>query len=128
MNFLMDAAFGRVFPSPPGNESISFSCTCKVLFTLNGSSQYLFACITGMVVHGVPLAPGYARVQVETYNPAFENCPLPKVQEGGHLQTVSDAVNSFVQWPKKDIVLTSAPSGMDFLLIPYLKRYLTYTC
>ena len=36
MNFSMDAAFGRVFPSPPGNEFISISNSCKVFCTLTG--------------------------------------------------------------------------------------------
>ena len=79
-------------------------------------------------MHGVPLAAGYARVQVENYNPHFTDFPLPKVQEGAELQTVPSTINSFVQWLKKDIVLTSARSGKDFLLIPYLKCRETYTC
>ena len=66
-----------------------------------------------MILHGVPLSPDYARVQVDTYNPAFANCPLPNVQEGAEMQTISDAAGSFVEWPKKDIVLTSAPPGTD---------------
>ena len=74
------------------------------------------------------MAAGYARVQLEGYTPELANCPLLMVEEGAELQTVSSAINSFVQWPKKDIVLTSAPSGKDFLLIPYLKSRDTYTC
>ena len=88
---------------------------------------YLSVCYTGTVLHGVQLPPEYARVQVETFNPAFGNCPLPNVQEGDEMQTISSAVGSFVQWPKKDIVLTSAPSGTDFLLIQALKCYLSNT-
>ena len=47
--------------------------------------NYLFACTTGTVVHGVPLAQDYARVQVDTHNPTFADCPLPKVQEGAEV-------------------------------------------
>jgi len=33
------------------------------------------------------------------------------------MQTISSAVGSFVQWPKKDIVLTAPPSGTDILVL-----------
>ena len=78
---------------------------------------YLFVCCTGTVLHGMQLRPEYARVQVETFNPAFGNCPLPNVQEGDEMQTISSAVGSFVQWPKKNIVLTAPPSGTDILVL-----------
>ena len=59
-----------------------------------------------MVLHGVLLTLEYARVQVESINPTFADCPLPNVHEGDEMQTIGDAVGSFVQWPKKDIFLT----------------------
>ena len=61
-------------------------------------------------MHAVPLKPGYARVQVDSINPTFAGCPLPGYEEGDELQTLGDAVGSFIQWPKKDILLTPAPS------------------
>jgi len=48
---------------------------------------------------------------VDSINPAFAGCPLPSVQEGDELQTLGVAVGSFIQWPKKDIVLTPTPSS-----------------
>ena len=70
-----------------------------------------FASHAGTVLHGVPLTPGYARVQVDSINPTFAGCPMPSAQEGHEMQTIGDAVGSFIQWPKKDIVLTPAPSS-----------------
>ena len=78
---------------------------------MDTSLIYVFASHAGTVLHGVPLASGYARVQVDSINPTFTGCPLPSAQEGDEMQTIGDAVSSFIQWPKKDIVLTAAPSA-----------------
>ena len=62
------------------------------------------------MLHGVPLEAKFARVQVDKIIETFANCPLPNMQEGDEKQTIGDAVGSFVQWPKKDIILLSLPS------------------
>jgi len=54
-------------------------------------------------------------VQVDKIIETFANCPLPNVQEGDEMQKIGDAVGSFVQWPKKDIILLSLPSGTGCL-------------
>src|SRR5207244_9017103 len=64
-----------------------------------------------MMLHSVMLQAEFARVQVDKIIETFANCPLPNVQEGDEMQKIDDAVVSFVQWPKKDIVLLSLPSG-----------------
>src|SRR5438105_13247519 len=63
------------------------------------------------MLHGVQLEAEFARVQVDKIIEIFANCPLPNLQEGDEMQTIGDAVGSFVQWPKKDIILLSLPSG-----------------
>src|SRR5438132_8591821 len=63
------------------------------------------------MLHGVILQAEFARVQVDKIIETFANCPLPNVQEGDEMQTIGDAVGSFVQWPKKDIILLSVPSA-----------------
>ena len=62
------------------------------------------------MLHGVMLQAEFARVQVDKIIETFANCPLPNVQEGDEMQKIGDAVGSFVQWPKKDIILLSLPS------------------
>src|SRR5438105_2282535 len=64
-----------------------------------------------MMLHRVMLQAEFARVQVDKIIETFANCPLPNVQEGDEMQTIGDVVGSFVQWPKKDIILLSLPSG-----------------
>src|SRR5438132_3137255 len=66
-----------------------------------------------MMLHGVPLAIEFARVQVDNVIETFANCLLPNVREGDEMQTIGDAAGSFVQWPKKDIILLSPPSGVE---------------
>src|SRR5436190_7093039 len=68
-----------------------------------------------MMLHGVMLQLEFARVQVDKIIETFTNCPLPNVQEGDEMQKIGDAVGSFVQWPKKDIILLSLPSGTGCL-------------
>ena len=68
-----------------------------------------------MMLHGVMLQAEFARVQVDKIIETFANCPLPNVQEGDEMQKIGDAVGSFVQWPKKDIILLSLPSGTGCL-------------
>src|SRR6266498_5149089 len=63
------------------------------------------------MLHGVQLEAEFARVQVDKIIETFANYPLPNMQEGDEMQTISDAVGSSVQWPKKDIILLSLPSG-----------------
>ena len=63
------------------------------------------------MLHGVPLAAEFARVQVDNIIETFANCPLPNVREGDEMQTIGDATGSSVQWPKKDIILLSLSSG-----------------
>ena len=65
-----------------------------------------------MMLHGVMLQAEFARVQVDKIIETFANCPLPNVQEGDEMQKIGDAVGSFVQWPKKDIILLSLPSAL----------------
>ena len=67
------------------------------------------------MLHGVMLQAEFARVQVDKIIETFANCPLPNVQEGDEMQKIGDAVGSFVQWPKKDIILLSLPSGTGCL-------------
>src|SRR5438105_14773102 len=66
-----------------------------------------------MMLHGVPLAPEFARVQVDNVIETFANCPLPNVREGDEIQIIGDAAGCFIQWPKKDIILLSLPSATD---------------
>jgi hypothetical protein len=64
-------------------------------------------------LHGVPLPVGYAKVQVDEVHPTFANTPLPNVSANAELQFLGQSLNSFIMWPKKDIVLdlpTSTPS------------------
>src|SRR5438128_6472550 len=63
------------------------------------------------MLHGVMLQAEFARVQVDKIIETFANCPLPNVQEGDEMQTIGDAVGSFVQWPNKDIILLSLLSS-----------------
>src|SRR6266540_1438531 len=65
------------------------------------------------MLHGVPLAAEFARVQVDNFIETFANCPLPNVREGDEMQTIGDAAGCFVQWPKKDIILLSLPYAAD---------------
>src|SRR5438105_12635196 len=64
-----------------------------------------------MMLYGVLLQAEFAKVQVDKVIETFANCPLPNVQEGDEMQTIGDAVGSFVQWTKKDIILLSLLSG-----------------
>src|SRR6266540_5545596 len=65
------------------------------------------------MLHGVPLAAEFARVQVDNFIEIFANCPLLNVREGDEMQTIGDAAGCFVQWPKKDIILLSLSSAAD---------------
>src|SRR5438034_6448875 len=65
------------------------------------------------MLHGVMLQAEFAKVQVDKIIQTFANCPLPNVQEGDEMQTIGDVVGSFVQWPKKDMILLSPPSGAE---------------
>src|SRR5438105_11686238 len=68
-----------------------------------------------MMLHGVMLQAEFARVQGDKIIETFANCPLPNVQEGDEMQKIGDAVGSFVQCPKKDIILLSLSSGTGCL-------------
>src|SRR6266542_3766410 len=63
------------------------------------------------MLHRVLLQAEFARVQVDKIIETFANCPLPNMQRGDEMQMIGDAVGSFVQWPKKDIILLSLLSG-----------------
>ena len=68
---------------------------------------------TAKSLHGVPIPPAYAKVQVNEVLPAFAGTPLPNVGADAEHQFLGQSVHSFIMWPKKDIMLelpASTPS------------------
>ncbi|MBJ4058625.1 hypothetical protein JGD43_25210 [Salmonella enterica subsp. enterica serovar Goldcoast] len=57
--------------------------------------------------HGVQVAHGYARVEVDMVHEHFMAVPL-EIRPNEEITTLGDAVHSFIQWPKTDIVLDPA--------------------
>jgi hypothetical protein len=53
-------------------------------------------------------APGFMMCQVDDIEAEFESHPLYHVTNGAKLQTLQGAHLSFVQCPKKDIILTES--------------------
>src|SRR5438105_5180302 len=78
---------------------------------MDTSFEITLSSSAGMMLHGVQLEAEFARVQVDKIIETFANCPLPNMQEGDEMQTIGDAIGSFVQWPKKDIILLLVSSG-----------------
>ncbi|KAL8113768.1 hypothetical protein AgCh_020895 [Apium graveolens] len=60
-----------------------------------------------MLVHGVPLEPGYARVQVDGTIKEDASVPVPIA---GEIETVRQVVGSFVAWPK-NLIIFSPPTA-----------------
>ena len=61
----------------------------------------------GAVQHGVQVAPGYARVEVDMVHDHFRAVPLA-ICPNEEITTLGVAEHCFIQWPKKDIVLDPA--------------------
>ncbi|KAL8088632.1 hypothetical protein AgCh_038419 [Apium graveolens] len=59
------------------------------------------------LVHGVPLEPGYARVQVDG---TIKKDALVSVPIAGEIETVRQAVGSLVAWPK-NLIIFSPPTA-----------------
>ncbi|KAF8662673.1 hypothetical protein HU200_056276 [Digitaria exilis] len=58
--------------------------------------------IDGGVIHGVPILPGYARVDVDKVLPGWEDLDLEI--EGGDGEVLGQALHSWICWQKKYII------------------------
>lgn len=56
------------------------------------------------MVHNCPLRDGFARVNIDDVHDGFNGIALP-VPPNDEMMTLIDAKGSFIQWPKKDILL-----------------------
>lgn len=57
------------------------------------------------VVHSVPLLKGHVKVQVDKVEQKYYDFHLPVPTS--ELQTLQDAINSFIQWPRRALVLST---------------------
>ena len=64
----------------------------------------VYPLLPGTLVHGVQVDTGFIKVQVDMINDIFKSVPLEK-PPNEEIKTLGDAVHTFVQWPKRDIVL-----------------------
>ena len=64
----------------------------------------VYPCQEGIVVHGVQLAQGYAKVQVDMVHDNLMAVPLEK-RPNEEIITLGDALHTYVQWSKRDIAL-----------------------
>lgn len=62
-------------------------------------------------VHGVPLLPGYARVQVDGIIKEDALVPVPVA---GEIETVRQAVGSLLAWPKDLIIFNPSTAEVYF--------------
>ena len=60
--------------------------------------------VSGLLVHGVNLAPGFAKVNVDGVCANFGAVPL-HIPPNDEVTTLEQAVGAFIQWPKGDICL-----------------------
>ena len=61
------------------------------------ATAFRFPSEPGMTVHGAPLQDGCAKVQIDRVNMNCRHMPL--LVEEKEIATLSEAVNSFIQWP-----------------------------
>lgn len=131
-----------VVPSPPGRRSscastpllqvadqghypvddITVATPCKLHvpamnISIEAAVGMAYPCEEGMVLHNRPLAPGYAKVQVDMVHPNFVGIELDMPQDD-EVMTLGQAIHCFIQWRKRDITLDPAESSSPHVQLP----------
>ena len=63
----------------------------------------------GELLHHVPIEPGNAKVSVDYVPPYTETIKLP-YPPNEHITTLHEARGTFIQWPKRDVLLDPQPT------------------
>ena len=69
------------------------------------------------MVHHAPVGRGYACVQIDSVVSEWCRIPLPVPTE--HMLVVDDIRESFIQWPKNQIILDQVISKLSISLVTF---------
>ncbi|BAH93112.1 Os05g0359000 [Oryza sativa Japonica Group] len=114
---------GAVAHSHPGGsiihdrypvDDIEEHTKCKIQVAIGVGTNFIidagegtaYPCSEDPWVQGVPLAEGYGKVRVNMVYPNFTAFPLP-LPPNEEIMTLGQALRKCIQWPKKDITLST---------------------
>ena len=95
-------------------DEILEAMACNLLLRLVGdvpvqaASGMAYPCNEGDIQHGTPMEQGNTKVTVDNVHDLFKSIPLP-FPPNDEVTMLGHAVGTFIQWPKKDIVLIDRP-------------------
>ena len=100
-------------------DEITVATRCNLLLRLVGdvpvqaASGMAYPCNEGDILHGTPMERGNTKVNIDNVHDLFKSIPLP-FSPNDEVTLLGHAIGTFIQWPKKDIVLIDrAPSSVQ---------------